>query len=116
MIRIDTSDLMRAVNRQIHTLTEQKIQELDRVLEKGSLEIHEQAVYNSPVDTGNLRRNIKTKRIGTCHYRVYVDTENVPYAKFVHEGTRKTRARPFLKEAFNRNKRKIKEELEEVLE
>lgn len=49
----------------------------------------------TPVDTGRLRSSINTLLYPTRQMAV-VGT-NVEYARFVHEGTRKMRGRPFMK-------------------
>jgi HK97 gp10 family phage protein len=51
----------------------------------------------TPVDTGRLRTSIGYE-MGNMEARV--GTHNVKYATFVHEGTSKMRARPFLKWGF----------------
>jgi hypothetical protein len=48
-----------------------------------------------PVDTGNLRRDHYT-RINGLEGRFGVDPNRVRYASFVHEGTRRMQARPWL--------------------
>ena len=49
----------------------------------------------SPVLTGNLRDTHVTE-IGNFEGRIYPNTNKAPYALFVHEGTGKMKARPWL--------------------
>lgn len=59
------------------------------------------AVLAAPVDTGRLRQSIGVQKIGQGHYRVGT---NVQYAPFVEFGTRRTRAQPFMRPAFEKVK------------
>lgn len=52
----------------------------------------------TPVDTGRLRSSIATSfPIGDRGTTAEVGTHNVKYARFVHDGTRRIRERPFMK-------------------
>lgn len=62
------------------------------------------AKQTTPVDTGRLRTSIGY-RMGNME--ASVGTHNVKYATFVHEGTSKMRARPFLKWGFEFASRKF---------
>lgn len=55
-----------------------------------------------PVDTGNLRGSLSSEMVKATNGDVVgrVGT-NVPYAVFVHEGTKKMAGRPFLKDALS---------------
>ena len=64
-------------------------------LEKSAYEIEKQAKANCPVDTGRLRNSIKAD-IDDLEVNVGTD---VFYAPFVHDGTYKMEARPFLESA-----------------
>lgn len=60
-----------------------------------------------PVDTGFLRSSIDSKVTGFLWWkklRIFSDAE---YAIFVHEGTRKMRKRPFVRNAVFNNINKI---------
>lgn len=80
-------------------------------------EIQGQAKQRTPVDTGRLRSSIGTgagkakvkKMVG------YVGT-NVEYSVYVHEGTSRMRARPFLKTALSKTRNRIKKILEQSVE
>lgn len=52
----------------------------------------------TPVDTGRLRGSISTEfPTRGKGMEAWVGTHNVSYAKFVHEGTWRMKARPFMK-------------------
>lgn len=52
----------------------------------------------TPVDTGRLRSSISAEfPIADKGKTAMIGTHNVRYAKFVHDGTRKMRGRPFMK-------------------
>ena len=52
-------------------------------------------------DTGKLHKSIKMKKLKYLQYMVYTD---VPYAKYVHEGTYKMAPRPFFSYTLAKNK------------
>lgn len=64
-------------------------------LTKTAYKIEANAKRNCPIDTGNLRRSITTD-IGDMEVDV---GSNCEYASYVHDGTYKMAARPFLEEA-----------------
>lgn len=64
----------------------------------------------TPVDTGTLRRSI-THRVESAGERGVVGT-NVEYAPFVHEGTRRMAARPFLVQGMEASRTEIERILE----
>ena len=66
-----------------------------RELANTASDIEEQAKKNSPVDTGRLRASIKADVRGL---EANIGTD-VYYAGYVHDGTYKMEARPFLFEA-----------------
>lgn len=68
------------------------------------------------VDTGRLFDSIESdvKRDSQNSYTVTVETD-VPYAVYVHEGTRKLKARRFMKDAMQKNEDKYKKIIEENL-
>lgn len=57
--------------------------------------------YKAPYDTGRLFRSIDFSVID--QNTVYVGTD-VPYGKYVHEGTYKMGARPFIRDALLNHK------------
>lgn len=68
------------------------------------------------VDTGRLFDSIESdvKRDSQNSYTVTVETD-VPYAVYVHEGTRKLKARRFMKDAMQKNEGKYKKIIEKNL-
>lgn len=77
--------------------------EVRAALAKGVIVLQGAARQFTPVDTGRLRGGHKT-RVGAFEAAVY---NPVDYALYVHEGTRKMRARPFYKLAAEDSKDKI---------
>lgn len=72
-----------------------------RDLMRRGYKVEAQAKRDAPVDTGRLRASIKTEaftRDGLPGARVGSD---VNYARWVHDGTRYMRARPFLLRALD---------------
>ena len=88
---------------------------LDSAIKRSVLMVGRSSRQLTPVDTGRLRAS---------HLEVFkplygeVGT-HVNYDVFVHEGTRYMRARPFMQDAVNENKREINnlftQELQEAL-
>lgn len=58
--------------------------------------------YPVSVNTGTLRRSLKLKRIVKGKYMIYADANIANYAYWVHEGTSKMAARPFLDDAVEK--------------
>ena len=52
--------------------------------------------YPISVNTGQLRRSLKIKKIANGKYKVFADSEIANYAHWVHDGTSRMRPRPFL--------------------
>ena len=55
--------------------------------------------YPVSVNTGQLKRSLKIKKISNGKYKVFADIEIANYADWVHNGTSRMRPRPFLKDA-----------------
>ncbi len=55
--------------------------------------------YPVSVNTGQLKRALKIKKISNGKYKVFADIEIANYAYWVHNGTSRLRPRPFLKDA-----------------
>ena len=68
---------------------------LNEAIRKTALRIQEKSMINAPVDTGRLRASHQTM---FENLKATV-TPNVDYAIYVHKGTYKMEARPFLLEA-----------------
>lgn len=74
------------------------------------LVVERTAKQRTPVDTGTLRRSV-TSRVLTAQKGV-VGT-NVSYARYVHEGTRYMRGRPFLRQGLEASRSTIQRYLEQ---
>lgn len=59
-------------------------------------------LYPVSVNTGTLRRSLKLKRLAPGVYKVFADANIANYAYYVHEGTSKMQARPFLDNAVDK--------------
>jgi HK97 gp10 family phage protein len=88
---------------------------VDKALAATALEVETDAKREVPVGTpestgipgyhgGRLRASGHTKRNSATDYEVVFSTN---YALFVHEGTRRMRARKFLLNAVNKNQAKL---------
>lgn len=55
--------------------------------------------YPVSVNTGNLKRSLKIKRMGKGSHKVFADRNIASYAYWVHEGHTRMKARPFLDDA-----------------
>ena len=66
---------------------------------KSAFEVERRAKILSPVDTGRLRASIATS-LGIVNKGITsIVSTNVFYAIYVHEGTRRMRGRPFMRQA-----------------
>jgi HK97 gp10 family phage protein len=66
---------------------------------KSAFEIERAAKILSPVDTGRLRASIATS-LGVMNRGITsIVSTNVFYAIYVHEGTKRMRKRPFMRQA-----------------
>lgn len=65
------------------------------------IRVSNQAKANCPVDTGRLRASIGVSQSAGADGAVTTVQATADYAIYVHEGTRYTRARPFLRDALN---------------
>lgn len=85
--------------------TDEVIKELGkaiaRSLEAVGIEAESDAARLCPVDTGRLRNSI-THTIDGGEPAAYIGT-NVEYASYVHNGTSRQKAQPFLTDAVNQN-------------
>ncbi|MBU5485964.1 HK97 gp10 family phage protein [Clostridium sp. MSJ-11] len=84
---------------------------LIKALEEIGKLVTAESQMNTPVDTGNLRRSQGYK---VNKDRVEIGS-NIDYASFVHEGTSKQKAQPFLKDAVMENIEEIREIAKEHL-
>lgn len=70
---------------------------MQNVIYKGALLVERFSKINAPVDTGRLRASISTE----IHPMQATVSTHTNYAVFVHEGTRRMSARPFMTTAAN---------------
>ena len=66
---------------------------------KSAFTVEREAKILSPVDTGRLRASIATSLGILDQGLTSIVSTNVEYAIYVHEGTRRMRGRPFMKQA-----------------
>lgn len=87
--------------REAQNILNQYVGGLDKFTEKnfkeGGKVIVQSASSKTPIDTGRLVSNNKILKVNSKHLTV---GNTAPYAKFVHDGTSRMRARPFYREAI----------------
>ncbi|CAK7080552.1 hypothetical protein [Tissierella sp.] len=57
--------------------------------------------YPVSVNTGNLKKSLKIRKMGKGRRKVYADINIANYACHVHDGTSRMKARPFLDDAVD---------------
>lgn len=80
---------------------------VERELESVASDIEKTAKKNAPVDTGKLRNSIESEAKG-LEANIGTDCE---YAGYVHDGTYKMAARPFLDMAAEKELQDIEDEI-----
>jgi len=105
-IKITIPDRARLVGA-LKSVPDKIVPELRKATAAAALSIETESKKLSPVDTGRLRSSIATSLgVGQMGIGAIVKT-NVFYAIYVHEGTRKMRARPFMQQAVSGLEQKI---------
>lgn len=102
-----------------------KMEEVERIVEKNGEAMQKKAVNNAQFKghyrgkklikpTGTTRKSISlnSSKIGRFKYRVAPGTD---YAAYVELGTRKMDAQPFIKPAFDDQKKLFKRDLERLV-
>jgi len=89
--------------------------QLRAALMAGALPIQTAAVQKAPVLTGTLRRSIHTETSETSDGAIARIGTNVEYAIYQEFGTRRMRAQPYLRPAFDENLRPAMEEIARAL-
>lgn len=102
-----------------------KMEEVERIVEKNGEAMQKKAVKNAQFKghyrgkkfikpTGTTRKSISlnSSKIGRFKYRVAPGTD---YAAYVELGTRKMSAQPFIKPAFDDQKKLFKNDLERLV-
>ena len=59
--------------------------------------------------TGRLKRSIRVKEVAPMIWQIVAGNRKAFYAHFIERGTRRSRAYPFLRPAFEAYRKKIKE-------
>ena len=77
--------------------------EIEKAIKKSVNEIEKNAKPRTPVDTGRLRGSYRTN-FGKFRGEIGPNTN---YALYVHEGTRKMKARPYLRQGVDASKTNI---------
>lgn len=76
---------------------------------KSAFLVERESKVLSPVDTGRMRASIATS-LGIADFGITsIVQTNVKYAIFVHEGTRRMRGRPFMKQAVDHVRNQIQD-------
>jgi HK97 gp10 family phage protein len=83
---------------------------------RGALMVEGQAKRLTPVDTGRLRSSIASSLGVLDHGLSSIVSTNVVYAVYVHEGTKRMRPRPFMREAANMKSKDIEMEFTRSIE
>ena len=86
-----------AVTKAIKDLVDEN--KIDAITRAAALAVEAEAKRLCPVRTGRLRASITTEKIDTAAYAVGTNVEYAPYVEF---GTRKMRAKPYLRPAAER--------------
>lgn len=86
-----------------------ELEQPNDLIKRVLMQVEAAAKKRTPVRTGNLRRSI-TNKVETAQ-RGRVGT-NVKYAPYVHEGTRYTKGRPFLRQGLEDSRGAIEQLLE----
>lgn len=107
-----------------------KMEEMERIIEKHGAEMQRKAIINASKfrghyegrgknkhfvkPTGATKRSISvnSSKVGRFKYKVAPGTS---YAAYVELGTRKMSAQPFIKPAFDEQKKQFKDDLERLV-
>ena len=99
-------------------LEKQKQADAQKELKKAAQTIRKNAKANvlskGLVNTGELSKNIRTRKAGDYSYRVYVP-KRIFYARFWELGTKRNPAKPFLFPAYNIQKPELLAKLAAML-
>ena len=109
-IRIEN---IKEIERFLETRPVRMREELNRAVKKSVLSVERQTKINSPVDTGLMRTSVNSRT-----YRSEIAGEviaGVRYAIYVHEGTYKMRARPFMARAVKTMRSNIQRFFKEAI-
>lgn len=107
-------DGLNEFRRMVSNLTEEVQQDVRELVRETTLGIEADAKNLAPVDTGNLRRNIKSKITGDGLTGEV--TSHAEYGMSVEFGTSKSPAQPYFMPAWERNTRNFKNDLRNIVE
>jgi HK97 gp10 family phage protein len=97
-------------------IEQSKKDEVSQIVKETAFKIQAGAKQFSPVDTGNLKRNIKVEiSADEMSAKVGTKSEDVEYAHYVEFGTSKAPAQPFLHPAAEEEYPEYIKRLKEVL-
>lgn len=65
-------------------------------------------MFRPPIKTGALRRGIQIREVKPMR-AVIIPASSTPYAKYVHEGTKRMKARPFFNITVEEKQKKVQE-------
>ncbi len=112
MIKIEFPNLQKVL-RALATAPKQTRDAVNRAIRRSIYKVQNTALPLTPIDTGALRRSLSA---GTSFRDFYGEIyPYMEYAIYVHEGTYKMRARPFLKTAMDRDYSEVKRIFESEL-
>lgn len=77
------------------------IEEVEKAFKAVVIQMRNVAVSNVPVDTGDLKASVASHPVETNESNVFQLGSNLEYASFIHDGTHKIPARPFLDHAID---------------
>lgn len=83
------------------------------VVRKNGADMQVKSQRNAPVDTGNLKRSIDLE-ISPNGLKATVEPK-AEYAAYVELGTRKMEAQPYLKPAFEEQKKQFEKDLQKLV-
>ncbi|MCA1025784.1 HK97 gp10 family phage protein [Cytobacillus kochii] len=98
----------------VNSMTVEVQEQTKELVRETTLAIEADAKNLAPIDTGYLRRNIKSKIENGGH--IGVVTSNAEYGDKVEYGTSKTPAQPYFNPAYERNIVEFKSRLKDIVE
>ena len=89
------------------------LSKVSRIVQQNGSEMQSKAMRNAPVDTGNLKRSIGLDLSNGGMSATVEPTAN--YSPYVEYGTRFMSAQPYVKPAFDAQKRKFKSDMDKLV-
>ncbi len=97
MVNVKITSNIVQVGNKISRIQPRVVRAIKSSIRKAGLLVERHSKMRAPVDTGRMRSSIRS----TSHGLSATIRPNVNYARFVHDGTRFMRARPFMTEGLN---------------